>query len=58
MTLVIGTACVVGGTSSTAASPTRATASSTTVELAGEEVELLVGHRQPGQVRQVGDLSG
>ena len=26
------------------------------VELAGEEVELLVGHRQPRQPRQVGDL--
>ena len=56
MTFVIGTACVVGGTSSTAALPHLGDGVEHGGQLAGEEIELLVGHRQPGQVRQVRDL--
>ena len=56
MTFVIGTACVVGGTSSTAAFPHLGDGVEHGGQLTGEEVELLVGHRQPGQVRQVRDF--
>jgi hypothetical protein len=55
-TLVIGTAWVVGGTSSAGGLADPGDRVEDDVELAGEEVELLVGHRQPGQAREVRDL--
>ena len=47
---------MVGGTSSTAALPHLGDGVQHGGELTGEEVELLVGHGQPGQAREVRDL--